>query len=589
MRKDKGKTRVKVDTRQQQNSHTSNNSSHSPPPECQRDDDHLIINVSNGDPPSIATEPNHPDEGRRPASGAAFVMIENFTRPELRSRPTGGVLSNLLKLYPRRRYSRPRYRRRRGIMPVYQNLSTGCLAIPCQRRASNGDTHSLYSAISDEESFTDINGSSLQLDEKLRITEAVADILERQEFLLRLGKMLMHCGGPSHRIESVLETTSEALGVDAEFVFIPGLLMVTFGDQDTHTSETHLIKCVPDWYLGKLEEVNEVVRAVLKKQMTAHEALPRLEEIEQEPDMFGNIGLAISFMLSGAFAAATLFKGSWLDASVGAFTGLIVGVLLILASHNRNYGNVYEVSSSILVAFIARSFHRFVCFQTVVLAAAVILLPGLQLTISIIELSSRHIVAGTVRMMYALMYALFLGFGFSIGAALWNSIEAIMHWKSVDSAAICHSPLEWYWLVILFPPLACALAVSLRATPKQWPVIVAVSAVAYMASLLSANITTMPANGSAAIAAFMCGLTGNLYSRFTHRAAYVPILCAILLLVPGSLGVKGTLLLLTDDLTHGTNFAFQMIIISLAITVGLFMSTLVVYPTGRKHSSLFTF
>jgi uncharacterized membrane protein YjjB (DUF3815 family) len=67
--------------------------------------------------------------------------------------------------------------------------------------------------------------------------------------------------------------------------------------------------------------------------------------------------------------------------------------------------------------------------------------------------------------------------------------------------------------------------------------------------------------------------------------AFVPILGAILLIVPGGMGVRSSLLLLdqSGNAAQGTAFALQMIVVALGIAVGLFASTLIVYPRKSIH------
>jgi len=81
------------------------------------------------------------------------------------------------------------------------------------------------------------------------------------------------------------------------------------------------------------------------------------------------------------------------------------------------------MTASILVGFIAKAFGDRVCYTAVTLAGVVVLLPGLLLTQAIMELSSRNVVSGAVRMFYALMYAFFLGFGLTLGADFWDYVR----------------------------------------------------------------------------------------------------------------------------------------------------------------------
>lgn len=58
---------------------------------------------------------------------------------------------------------------------------------------------------------------------------------------------------------------------------------------------------------------------------------------------------------------------------------------------------------------------------------------------------------------------------------------------------------------------------------------------------------------------------------------------AVLILVPGSVGVRAALtMLLENQLDAGFGFALQMILVASGLTVGLFASTFICHPTGKK-------
>lgn len=89
---------------------------------------------------------------------------------------------------------------------------------------------------------------------------------------------------------------------------------------------------------------------------------------------------------------------------------------------------------------------------------------------------------------------------------------------------------------------------------------------------------------TSAIAAFAVGITGQLYGRLTGQLSYVPMLSGVLLLVPGSVGVKGILAIIGSDPAKGFTFVLAMINSSSAITLGVFCSALVWYPFWRRST-----
>jgi uncharacterized membrane protein YjjB (DUF3815 family) len=70
-----------------------------------------------------------------------------------------------------------------------------------------------------------------------------------------------------------------------------------------------------------------------------------------------------------------------------------------------------------------------------------------------------------------------------------------------------------------------------------------------------------------AVAAFAVGIAGQAYGRLTGKLSYVPLLSGVLLLVPGSVGVRGVLAIIGSDPGQGFQFALRMVNISVSITV----------------------
>lgn len=110
---------------------------------------------------------------------------------------------------------------------------------------------------------------------------------------------------------------------------------------------------------------------------------------------------------------------------------------------------------------------------------------------------------------------------------------------------------------------------------------------------------------TAALASFVIGILGNLYSRIWQGLAVSAMLPAIFVQVPSGIasqnsllsglqsanqivGRNGTNAVQTVDLSNSMSFGITMIEVSIGISVGLFASTLCVYPFGKKKTGLFS-
>jgi len=214
-----------------------------------------------------------------------------------------------------------------------------------------------------------------------------------------------------------------------------------------------------------------------------------------------------------------------------------------------------------------------VCFFSVTLSSIVWFLPGLSLTIAIMELATKNMISGATRMFGALLTALELSYGITLGTKVvfWNT--------SLSDSAACTPQLSAWLNIPFFIGTTVGFIILLNAHPHQWPPMILSSLTGYLASYFSANYFS--SDISTAIAAFVVGITGSLYGKYTHHPPLVSILAGILLQVPGSLGVRGFNAFIAQDVLSGTSTTFQMVYTGLAITVGLLLANLIVYP---KHA-----
>ncbi|KAG0232158.1 hypothetical protein BGW41_001948 [Actinomortierella wolfii] len=448
-------------------------------------------------------------------------------------------------------------------------------ALPFSRHSTrNGSEIHQHHNIEEMEAISAAATAARVTAANLGIHHDIADILGRQSFLILMAKALILYGAPSHRIEETCARLARKLEVDASFALLPGLMTISFSDPETHTSDTRHLRCTQGMDMYKLSKVYQIALGVLRGD-GVEKANKALEAVTTEAGYYPVWVTVLAWMGSSAFVAPLAFKGSWIDCALAALCGLLVGVLGLVAAKFPIYGNVFEITSSIVVGFIARAFGDRVCFSAVALAGVVVLLPGLLLTQAIMELASRNIVSGAVRMFYALMYAFFLGFGLSIGAELWEFITD----PAPASEAACQHGVNHWWYWLIFPGVSTSINIVFNAHPIQWPGMTLVTAIGFCVSYFMPNNSPQIVS---AIAAFAVGIAGQAYGRLTGQLSYVPLLSGVLLLVPGSVGVRGTLAFFNSDPSQGFEFALTMINVAMGITLGVFCSALVWYPFWRK-------
>jgi uncharacterized membrane protein YjjB (DUF3815 family) len=80
------------------------------------------------------------------------------------------------------------------------------------------------------------------------------------------------------------------------------------------------------------------------------------------------------------------------------------------------------------------------------------------------------------------------------------------------------------------------------------------------------------------VGAVALGVLANAYARLLKRPAQVVSVPAVLLLVPGSLGLRGLASLFDRDTLTGVESVFATFVIATAIVAGLLIANAVVSP-----------
>ncbi|GKT93315.1 DUF1212 domain membrane protein PRM10 [Colletotrichum tofieldiae] len=439
-------------------------------------------------------------------------------------------------------------------------------------------------------------------EEEAKITIHIAETLSRQEYIITLCKALMLFGAPTHRLEEYLSTTAKVLEIDGHFLYLPGCMIISFDDRSTHTTEVRIVRVAQGIDLGRLRDTHHVYKEVIHDVVSVDNGIERLDTLIKAKDKFHAWIRVLVFGLTSATAAPFSFGARLIDLPLCFFFGCLVGFLqLIVAANSQLYSNVLEVTATVLVSFLARAFGsirggELFCFSAMAQGGIVMLLPGYLVLCSALELQSRAIVPGSIRIVYAIIYSLFLGFGITIGAVLYGMFDS-----NAVSTTSCTNSIPGYYTFIF-------------AKWRQMPVMLVVAFAGYVVNYFSSIRFSAAPQVANTLGALTVGVLANLYSRLRHGVAAATLIPAIFTQVPGGLASTGGLLSglrTANALTNSThsvngtssvqysegeslntvvfNVAASMIQIAIGIAVGLFISALIIYPLGKRRSGLFSF
>ncbi|PWZ00952.1 DUF1212-domain-containing protein [Testicularia cyperi] len=448
--------------------------------------------------------------------------------------------------------------------------------------------------------------------EEIFITMHVAAILQRQEFVLKLARALMMFGAPTHRIETQIQQTARVLEINCRCIYLPNLMLVAFGDETTHTSETRFIKQSSGLDLTKLTDMHTIYWNVIHDKIGVEEASSQLDELMRRKPLIGRWPM----VLVGGFASAFIcvgpqgFSGSFIDAlmafPLGAFLVYCQSIIT-----TELYSNVFEIVFATFNSFIAAAVQSsgYFCYSAVVSGSIVLILPGFIVLSGSLELQAKNLIAGSVRLVYAIIYSLFLGFGISIGVSFWQLFSSQSSTQGFNSCTVQHTDQWWRsdvgekWAILTTPAYSMSLSLRNQAkvTRKEFPVMVIIACAGWACNHFAAKASALSGRQdvTSALGSLAVGILANIYGRFFDGRSFVVSVPGILYQLPSGLSNGGGLLNFannsdsTSAFASGFTVAQSLVEVALGLTVGLFASTVLSYLLGgrriRNGGGLFSF
>ncbi|HOU64762.1 MAG TPA: threonine/serine exporter family protein, partial [Thermomonas sp.] len=278
----------------------------------------------------------------------------------------------------------------------------------------------------------------------------------------------------------------------------------------------------------------------------------------------------LGFALASA-AVAGLLRLPWLDIGTAGAIGLLIGLLDIAAQRRPRLSEAFEAIAGLLAGTVAIAVSTLVAplnLNTVIIASLIVLLPGMALTNAMNELTSRQLVSGTARFAGALttILKLTIGTAIALGIAGLAGIEP-------EVRALRPQP-EWVvWSALLLG--AFAFAVLFRAHRRDYPLVMASAIAGYLISRFGGE--WVGAQAGLFLSALVTTAAGNLYARWRNRPGALVRLPGLIMLVPGSIALRGVITLVqAQDIGAGQDAAMLALNTLMALLAGLLFGNLLV-------------
>ncbi|CDR46342.1 hypothetical protein NBRC10512_007419 [Rhodotorula toruloides] len=437
------------------------------------------------------------------------------------------------------------------------------------------------------------------------ITAHVAAIIERQEFILKLARAFMMFGAPSHRLEAQLQATARVLELPhCSCLYLPGCLLVNFGDPATFTSDIRFLKQASGLDIGKLKSTYWIYHKVIRDKISVGKGSTELDDLMTSPPKYGLLHHVVVGGLAGAFIMPSAFYGSFIDCLVAIPLGSLLVIVQVFLARNDMYSSLFEIVIACINAVIAGalSYTGHFCFYSVAAGSIVLILPGFIVLCAALELANRSIVSGAVRITYAALYSLFLGFGLSVGAEIYTmgGRESIAGGDDYTCAYL-REGAPWYrqtipqWFYFLTVPgflLCMALKNGQPLFRRDTLAMLLIGCAGFATNFFSARaFSNMPALTSM-LGSFVVGVSGNVWSKATRESAFVVMIVGIFIQLPSGLANGGLLRFASDSATSQSNSfstavdsAAGLIRVAVGMTVGLFLAAALMNVISRRGRS----
>ena len=222
------------------------------------------------------------------------------------------------------------------------------------------------------------------------------------------GQIILENGGETYRVEDTVERMGRAFGcVKVEVFAVPSGVFVTllFPDGQEKTAVKRIRR--RGTHLQKVNEANEVSRAVAAGDLTPSQALEKLREIACRQDTRSKAWMPWAAGLSsGSFAM--MFGGGFMDGAAAFLSAALVQLLIRLFKKYSMHQIVASLVGGGLCMLLPLLFHRFTGLGTVdfmVAGALMPLVPGLAMTNAVQDTMRGDMLSGVTHAAQALLIA----------------------------------------------------------------------------------------------------------------------------------------------------------------------------------------
>ncbi len=394
-------------------------------------------------------------------------------------------------------------------------------------------------------------------------------------FLARLGAAMCAANYPVTLVRQMLDRTAAHYGVRNDGLALPNHVQVV-GPTAAEGTVVRGARVDSDLRFDQIFPLARLVSAAMAGRVSAQDGDTRLDEIQGSARRYPAWVTIIGYGIQSAGLSLVL-EPTLLNVLAALLLGAMVGGFLVMSQRVPVLAQLVPAVSAFAVASICIVAALRLELDHVGLRALIpplaVFLPGAAITLAVIELTSRDVVAGTSRLIAGFVQIIQLAFGILIATQLLGMRE-----DQLSSEAVNHIGPWAPWLGVAVYGLGVML--FLAPPVSFWPWLVLISYTAYAAQYLGDLVLGSYASG------FCGGMALTVVALAVSRMRSAPpaitmILPGFWLLVPGSMGLIGVTELFGAD---GDSALPATLISMISVAFGL-QAGLVLWQVTRRRST----
>lgn len=239
---------------------------------------------------------------------------------------------------------------------------------------------------------------------------------EALETAVLAGNILLGSGAEIFRVEDTILRIAHAYGVHScnAFIFSSGIFTTAGGINEEYFAKVKHIP-ISGVRLDRVEAVNQLSREIVQGKHSIEEAHAKLLEISKMPKKHPALLIAASGVSCASFCY--LFGGSLMDAVASFIAGLFLYSYLCMVENKKISKITLNLSGgaiSTLLSFLLFRLGLGDTLNQIIIGSIVPLIPGVSFTNAIRDIADGDYIAGSIRMLDALLVTFCIAGGVGI-------------------------------------------------------------------------------------------------------------------------------------------------------------------------------